>query len=264
MCFYARLIRRAGITDSDHVLAVCAGEFDRAILESAGVKNATISNLTPHPPEQDTCSPYRWQSLDAELIALDALSVDWVCVHAGLHHCASPHKALCEMLRVARKGVLVVEARDSFLMRLGVRLGIAVDFELEPAALSNGYSGGYRNTGLPNYIYRWTEREVEKTVYSFDPSEEFTLSYDYGYRIPDGRIEMTRSWVKRVAMRLGFFAVAILKHLMPRQGNQFGFICKRTGKLRPWVRMSETGPTADMEYISLHLKSGMPKAWTKR
>ena len=29
--------------------------------------------------------------------------------------------------------------------------------------------GGQRNTPIPNYVYRWTRREVEKTVLAFAP-----------------------------------------------------------------------------------------------
>ncbi len=59
-------------------------------------------------------------------------------VHAGLHHCGSPHRALLEMYRVARKAAVVFEARDSLMMRSAVALGFTNDFELE-AVSSEGY-----------------------------------------------------------------------------------------------------------------------------
>jgi hypothetical protein len=74
-------------------------------------------------------------------------------VHAGLHHCASPHRALLERYRVARKAVLVFEARDSLMVRTAVALASS-DFELE-AVSGEGYeSGGLNNGPIPNLGYR--------------------------------------------------------------------------------------------------------------
>jgi ubiquinone/menaquinone biosynthesis C-methylase UbiE len=92
----------------------------------------TISNLDHHDRIESNYAPYAWVRQDAENLTVTDDSYDWVVVNAGLHHCGSPHRALCEMLRVARQGVLVLEARDSFLMRIAVRFGLTVQHELEP------------------------------------------------------------------------------------------------------------------------------------
>jgi ubiquinone/menaquinone biosynthesis C-methylase UbiE len=55
---------------------------------------------------------------DAESRTFDDDSSDYVIAHAVLHHWNSPHRALIEMYRVARKGAIGIEARDSVLMRL--------------------------------------------------------------------------------------------------------------------------------------------------
>ena len=187
--FYLEVAKSIGFKPDDSVVVICGGPYDRTVMKTCGLSNVVITNVDHHGGETDL-SPYSWEYQDAEAMTCADDSADWVAVHAGLHHCASPHKALCEMLRVARKGVLVIEARDSLLMRLAQRLGMTPRFELEPALLTGGKWGGYRNTKLPNYIYRWTEREFEKTVTSFAPQYVFDFSYRYGYRLPLQRLEM--------------------------------------------------------------------------
>jgi hypothetical protein len=87
-----------------------------------------------------------------------------------LHHCASPHRALLEMYRVARKAAAVFEARDSLMMRSAIALGFTGDFELE-AVSGEGYeSGGLNNGPIPNSNFRWTEREVVETIRAADPA----------------------------------------------------------------------------------------------
>lgn len=115
---------------------------------------------------------------DAENLTYANGSFDVAVVHAGLHHCYSPHRALLEMYRVSRKQAIAFESRDSFLMRTAVRLGLTLDCEIDAIV---GDKGGVAETGVPNFVYRWTEREVEKVIASFDP-----IDPPQGY-LPDSR-----------------------------------------------------------------------------
>ena len=55
----------------------------------------TISNVDE---SGDVYAPYAWSRQDAEALDLPDGSFDLAAVSAGLHHCASPHRALLEML----------------------------------------------------------------------------------------------------------------------------------------------------------------------
>jgi ubiquinone/menaquinone biosynthesis C-methylase UbiE len=246
--FYADVVGKSGVAADDKVVVVCGGNYDRTVLESAGVKDATITNVDYHGGVQNY-APYSWQFQDAENLTIADDSFDWAFVHAGLHHCGSPHKALCEMLRVSRKGVLVIEARDSAMMRLAVRLGFTPDFETEAAILSDGKFGGYRNTIIPNYVYRWTERDVEKTVTTFLPQYEHTIRYFYGLRIPTQRMAMSTSPPKRAAVKLLDKATWIMEKLLPKQGNCFGFIITKNDGLKPWIINGKDGLALDLDYL---------------
>lgn len=247
--FYLRMIRSMQIAPGDSVLVVCGEATDRQAFLDAGIGNVTISNIDDD-RNTGNFAPYRWERQDAENLDLEDGAYDWVVVHAGLHHCASPHRALCEMLRVARKGIMAIESRDSLSMRAAVRFGLTYDFELEPVALSDGEFGGYRNTAIPNYVYRWTEREVVKTTASFVPDLVLSHRFAYGYRFPLQRMAMARSPIKRSAV----IALALLKRLfetvLPRQGNQFGFVVMKTERLQPWLKRVDGRIEVDRAYVN--------------
>ncbi len=108
-------------------------------------------------------------------------------------------------------------------MRAAIRVGLTADYELEPAFLSGGAGGGYRNGPIPNYVYRWTEREFEKTLCSYAPTHRHTFFYDYGYGIPLQRFAMARRASYRLAGYALSHTVRIAEFLVPKQGNRFAF-----------------------------------------
>lgn len=249
MAIYARVVAAASISSDETVLAVCAGNYDRQTLIDAGIHTAVISNVDFHAGHTDY-SPYTWKFEDAENLSAADDSFDWCIVHAGLHHCGSPHRALTEMLRVARKGIIVIEARDSLLMRLSVLLGATSDYELEPAVLSNGTHGGFRNTSIPNYIYRWTEREVRKTVSSALPHMKPDIRFHYGYRLPLQRLQMSRNPAIRWLANIVKPAIWLVQTIAPRQGNEFGIIVRKTSALHPWIELKEGKIAPRMSYLT--------------
>lgn len=259
MHMYLRTLRslkqRRLITDTDSILVLAGGNFDRQSMQEAEFRNVTISNLEFHEGHTDY-TPYEWKRLDAEKIELDDNSYDWTVIHAGLHHLAVPAMGVCEMFRVARKGILCIEARDSLLMKLAVRVGLSSDYELEPAFFSDGACGGYRNGPIPNYVYRWTEREFEKVINSFSPSHRHSFFYHYGYRVFAQRFEIARNPVYRFA---GFAISKMTKTaeaIIPKQGNQFAFgVLKNTG-LQPWL-------TADLRLEQSFMSSKYDKSKCK-
>jgi SAM-dependent methyltransferase len=246
MDFYSHVVRTLTrdrlMQPTDKVLVVCGGEYDAETLRSCGFQDVTISNLDER--SQDFGS-FAWAKGDAECLQLEDASFDWTIVHGGLHHCASPHRALLEMYRVARKGVLAMEARDSWLMRLGVLLRMTPEYELEAVVLSGYALGGVRNSAVPNYIYRWTEREVRKTIESAYPQNEQDIRFFYWLLLPERRLRMSGPIKKLLAWALGLGALCI-QRLFPKQGNRFGFAILKTGRFKPWIDPSGSKMRQDM------------------
>jgi len=251
MIFYKKIISQILeskiISTWDSILVVAGGQKDKEVLLSFGFKNVTISNLAPHKGYNEY-EPYKWLRLDLENISLEDDKYDWVFVHAGLHHCASPHKGLCEMLRVSKKGVGVIESRDNLLNFLTCKLGITPNYELEPSLLSNGTSGGLRNTHIPNYIYRWTENEVKKTVNSYLPHHKHLFHFYYGLNIPTERLSMSKNVLKRAIARFGEFILPVFMFFFKKQGNLFGFVIEKNIALQPWLIHENDKINFNMEF----------------
>jgi SAM-dependent methyltransferase len=261
MSFYLatlkRLVASGRLDPAASTLVVAAGEYDRECLLGAGFTNVTISNLDVR-MKGGEFAPYDWSFQDAEALNFEEGSFDQVMVHAGLHHCASPHKALLEMYRVAAKSVLVFENRDSLLMRAAAKFGFTRYYELEAVASNDCRFGGVRNTAVPNYVYRWTEREVEKTIATADPAGPVKVSFFYNLRLPTDRLALHRSRMIRVGTNLIALPVKAFTKLFPKQANEFGFLIEKERRYWPWID-KETG-TLGREWAAkrFNLQPGKP------
>lgn len=205
------------------VLIVGGGDYDFRVFRENGFQNVTISNLDSRMNQSDYL-PYKYAFENAENLSFNDDSFDYVVVHASLHHCSSPHSALLNMYRVARKSVILFESRDSFLMNLTEYFGFTETYEHSAVYHNNGEYGGVDNSDIPNFVYRWTEREIEKTIKSYSPyaSQKFKYSYDY---------DLPRSFETRKAVHFKKYLVKLLsifyipfKFFFPRQQNLFA--CK--------------------------------------
>jgi SAM-dependent methyltransferase len=224
-----RLIVVGTISISDRVLVVCGGPLDERVMRQVGFADFTITNL------DENVATHRQ---NVENLTYDDGSFDIVVVHAGLHHCQSPHRALLEMYRVARKCAVAFESRDSLLMRAAVSLGLTEKYEVSSISL-DGKSGGVADTGIPNFIYRWTERDVRKTIASYDPARIPQIKFFYDLRIPTQRFMRSGNRAMRIVGRLVEPLSKVLATLAPRQCNEFAFAVSKNGSLHPWIDNSK-------------------------
>ena len=240
--FYRRvvgeLLERGELRPEMAIVVVGGGELDRSVLTEQGFADVTLTNLDPAQGHVE----------DAEALSYDDGSFDFGIVSAALHHCRSPHRALLELYRVSRVGVLALEARDSTLMRLANRAGVAEEYELTVVAAEGFRAGGVANSAVPNYVYRWTEREVEKTIRSAAPERRHRFVWFRELELPLSILEATgkRSW------RFARWPLRALVAVFPGQANLFAFAVLKEG-LQPWMR---TAAEPDPDEIRRRLGSG--------
>ncbi len=234
--FVERVLRAVLAADANAAsarwLAVCAGAPERDLFVKLGFTDVTISNLDVR-LRGDEFAPYAWSAQNAQALEFPDQAFDYAFVSDGLHHCSSPHRGLLEMYRVSRKAIVVVESRDSALVRLAERWGLAERFEID-AVIGNGFAfGGVNNSQIPNFVYRWTERELAKTVQAYDPSGAQEFRFFYALNLPD-----RGNRVARALMRAGAPALQALAKLFRRQCNSFAMIAYRPSGARslwPWL-----------------------------
>ncbi len=215
------------IKDKTGSVLVCGGGLlDKDTLEELGFLNVTISNLDKR-MKGNEYAPFKWKYENAEHLSLSDESFDYVIIHAAIHHASSPHKVLTEMYRVAKIGTLAIESRDSIVMKFLEKYGFTQVYEHAAVYYNDCQYGGMNNTEIPNYIYRWTEREIEKTIKSYSPCFRHKFIYRYGTAFPCTPEYENKGKIKIVLLNLIQPIFWIFTKLFPKQQNLFAFYIEK-------------------------------------
>jgi SAM-dependent methyltransferase len=244
-------IKACNIDPNEKLLVIGGTWQDVDLLARAGFKDITLSNFQSH-LKKDACSNLSAKvnllALDAEHIDLPDGSFDCAFAHEVLHHCRSPHRALCEMLRVASKHVVLLEPNDSLSMRALTWAGVSFPYELFSVVYHGHEAGGVRDSCIPNFIYRWNANEVRKTVSSYLAEEVFAVrAYPYwDFNVDEEELSMRKETrihaitsiigaknflVFLRALQIALNGIPVLR----RQGNKFFCCVEKTGDLQPWL-----------------------------
>ncbi|HTF24322.1 MAG TPA: methyltransferase domain-containing protein [Candidatus Limnocylindria bacterium] len=251
LAVFLRHLKTCHIDTNEKLLVIGGSWQDVELLIGAGFKDITLSNFQLE-LEEDAHSnlsvKVKLLAIDVEQVDLPDGSFDYVFAHEVLHHCRSPHRALCEMLRVARKHVVVLEPNDSFSMRVLTWAGFSFPHEIFSVVYHGYASGGVRDSCVPNFIYRWSAHELCKTVSSYLAEYEFLVHmYPYwDFNVDEKQLSMRKETrIHAITSVMGaktFLAVLrafqIVLNCIPivrRQGNKFFCCIEKTGDLRPWL-----------------------------
>lgn len=234
--FYHKSID-ALIKDKQASILVCGGgQVDKEIFIGLGFVNVTISNLDIR-MQGNEYTPYNWSFNNFESLSFADEFFDYVVVHEAIHHVTSPHRALTEMYRVAKKGVLGIESNDSLTMRFIEISGFTQTYEHAAVYYHDGKFGGVNNTEIPNYIYRWTERELEKTINSYAPEFKHEFIYKYGNAFPCTPELEKKGKIKKYFLKFASPIFRLFVTIFPKQQNLYCFFIKKPkiDSLWPWL-----------------------------
>lgn len=133
-----------------------------------------------------------------------------------------------------------------------MRLGVGQQYELAAVADNDLRWGGSRNSAVPNYVYRWTEREMVKTLAAYDPARPPSVRASYDLRVPGeatARLRRgPRAWAGWVATPV---ARAVLR-VWPAQANAVAFTIDRGApgaRLHPWLAAGADGVAPDPSWF---------------
>ena len=143
---------------------------------------------------------------------IESNSYDYVLANAAIHHSSKPHNSILEMYRIAKKGVLIFEGNDSLLMKISSKFGLS---EIYENSAIKDFKGGVDNSEIPNFIYRWTEREINKLISSYRPQIEHNISFYYEFDL--GNIFKGSMYKKKIIdfiFKIVFFFFSKQKNLM--------------------------------------------------
>lgn len=234
-----RLVERGVIGTKDSVFVQFAGKFDEEVCASVGLTNCHFGNIAPGTASTGQTIARRF---DAHRMPQVDGSYEHVLAHAGLHHCSRPHEALHEMYRLATNTVVFVENQDSWAMRAAGRARIVSEYEVAAVASGDYSSGGVDGTGVPNYVYRWTRREVRKAVAAFDPAYQIPIEFRSEWNLGAHRVSAQtlrrklRLRSDEASSRLMSSAESAMNIAFGRQGNIFAAtIRKDLATLHAWM-----------------------------
>lgn len=200
------------------VLILGAGNLDEDVFKELKFQNVKLSNID----NQENMKNIDIQTLHN--LKIENEKYDYCVAHACIHHSSKPHNAILEMYRVSKKGILIIEATDSFISKLACRLNLSEEFEVSAVKKNKTY-GGVDNSSIPNYVFRWTEREIYKLFSSYKPEIIHNIKYDYGHHL-----KFTKSLFIKFFFKLFF-------HIFKKQQNLFSiFVDKNSSNftLRKW------------------------------
>jgi SAM-dependent methyltransferase len=240
---FAKLLRQhletGVIKPDDSVLVQFAGEFDQKVCAAVGLTNCNFANIAP---ESQSVGEFTEAAfMDAHKMPYADDSFDHVIGHSGLHHCSRPHEALHEMYRLARKTVLFVENQDSIMMRAATKAGVVTWHELAAVIDGDFKDGGVDGTGVPNFVYRWTRREVRKAVASYDPAYHVPLEIHAEWNLGTGRVASAVLQKKlhlsdENAEKTFLWGQKAFNKVFGRQGNIFAVTIRKDLKvLHAWM-----------------------------
>jgi SAM-dependent methyltransferase len=256
-------VRKRSIDVSGTVLILGGSSDDAAVLQCAGFRRITLTNIESVPlssvgvPVRDDAEVHI-ESADAENLHFPDNSYDLVMVHDVLHHCRSPHAALLEMLRVTRRHVIVMEPHDSLCMKALEKMRLATfPYELAAVVDHDCVSGGMRDSCIPNFVYRWNRNDVFKTVSSFIPDRGFKLHADpyWDLSLDEKALSLRKQTKLHIFTSLlgpGLFlrCLRVLQRVLNsaptvrHQGNKFFCCIEKREDLKPWLVQTPGGAVA--------------------
>ena len=213
--FYKKILTKK-INKDAKILVIGANIFELDMYIQMDYKNITFGAY-----DEETLQSFHKiaNSEDIKFISIDIRNIksqnfDYVITSGTHHHVDVPHQAILSMYNFAKLGVLIFEGNDSLIMRSAVKLKFSEEYE--HSSLENT-KGGLLETGILNYIYRCTEREIEKLLKSYKPNLKHKITFEYYLDVMNKALE--RNIFKNIIKKILGIILLFLNMIFPNQGN---------------------------------------------
>ena len=216
-------------------LLISASLHEVEILRELGYSNFSITYHKDEEKNQFLNYGFRENidlfKADLRNLVFSDKSFDYVITNATIHHVDLPHKAITELYRIAIKGALIIESNDSLTLRLASKAKLAEEFEVSSINEAKN-SGGLLDTAVPNYVYRWTEREILKLLKSFDPKNVNFVDFDYANDLTNLKIK--DNYIKNIFLKFLIIAGKTFFFFFKKQQNCMSIYIDKTKTKKRW------------------------------
>ncbi|MBN2308975.1 MAG: class I SAM-dependent methyltransferase [Candidatus Hydrogenedentes bacterium] len=200
------------LTDASILIVNCGSGVDTHFFqtEGAGCVGATDISLRALAAMRSHCPGATPVVADTERLPFPDGAFDWVGVRSGLHHLERPYAGLAEMARVARAGFFFIEAQDTVLVPVLVRLGF---LEAEEEA--------------GNRVFRFRRRDVAAQLEALEV-DAYTIRTAWFMQVPP-LLELSKRIPGRAAAWLLRAFVWTLNLFIGRVGNCMVVVARLRG-----------------------------------
>lgn len=144
------------------ILALGANHVEAENLIKFPFKEIILTGITPadhmtrEVMKKDKRVSYKIENM--ENLSFKNSSFEFVFIKEAIHHVPRPHKAIYEILRVAKKAVIFIEPCETFAGKFLNKLGLTSQYERNQKGNKK-----YRD----NFVYRWNNSEIIKLLNSY-------------------------------------------------------------------------------------------------
>ena len=103
-----------------------------------------------------------YSSENAEMLSFSDDSFDYVFCKEAYHHFPRPYAALYEMIRVSKKGIVIIEPQDPISKMPFLLFMTNLLKYIHPSLANKFWKNRFSYESVGNYVYKVSEREFEK------------------------------------------------------------------------------------------------------
>ncbi len=104
----------------------------------------------------------KYSAENAESLSFGDNSIDYILCKETYHHFPRPYAALYEMIRVAKKGIVIIEPQDPVLkMPLLMFINNVLE-KIKYGSVNKIWKNRFSYEAVGNFVYKVSEREMEK------------------------------------------------------------------------------------------------------
>jgi len=116
-------------------------------------------------------------------------------------------------------------------MRLATKIKLAEEFEVSSVDEDKN-TGGLLDTAIPNYVYRWTEKEIFKLLKSFDPKNINLVNFDYTSDLTN--FKNRDSYIENILLKILIITGKIFFFFFKKQQNCMSIFIDKTKIKKRW------------------------------
>lgn len=196
--------------------------FDAEYLISQGVDHVMATDLNSDflKISKDAGLIKTYSSENAEKLSFEKNEFDFVLCKESYHHFPRPYAAMYEMIRVAKKGIVIIEPQDP-ISKMPVLLGVTnLISKINPSLVKHFWKNQFSYEPVGNYVYKVSEREFEKFAAGLDLPMVAFKQINPNFHDKDAqraKSEFAENKFKKILFKKAFFDILMKCHLIPGQ-----------------------------------------------